>query len=97
MSGTSLDGVDAVLVTLDELKPALIESVFLPFDASLRQDLLDLHQSGYDELNRAALLGNHLSRRYADAVHQLLARTGMRCDQVVALRLALKLTMQMLC
>ncbi len=85
MSGTSLDGVDAVLVTLDELKPALIESVFLPFDASLRQDLLDLHQSGYDELNRAALLGNHLSRRYADAVHQLLARAKVRCDQVVAL------------
>ncbi len=84
MSGTSLDGVDAALVTLDRVQQALLETVFISYEITLRQELLALHQSGHDELNRAALLSNRLSQLYADAVHQLLARARIRCDQVVA-------------
>ena len=61
MSGTSLDGVDAVLVDFDPAASSLIQSYFLPYDDDLRTALLSLHQPGYDELNRAALLSNRLS------------------------------------
>ena len=84
MSGTSLDGVDAVLVDFDPAASSLIQSYFLPYDDDLRTALLSLHQPGYDELNRAALLSNRLSSWYAQAVRNLLKQTGVRPQEVVA-------------
>ena len=84
MSGTSLDGVDAVLALADA-KGALQGAghVHLDFDAGLRAELLALNSRGPDELHRAALATNALMRRYADAVNALLAEfTGIdvACD-----------------
>jgi len=77
MSGTSLDGIDAVLAIADA-KGALQGAghVHLAFGAGLRAELLALNSRGPDELHRAALAGNALMRRYADAVNALLAQTG---------------------
>lgn len=74
MSGTSLDGVDAVLLEINGSGCRVKDAHFSPFSPKLRQDLLDLHQAGDNELERAALTGNTLSRLYAVAVEQLLAK-----------------------
>jgi anhydro-N-acetylmuramic acid kinase len=76
MSGTSLDGVDGVLVELPERISAaqpmrLVSSAYMPFDAELRQQALDLQQSGVDEIHREALLANAISRSYAQCVQAL--------------------------
>jgi anhydro-N-acetylmuramic acid kinase len=78
MSGTSLDGIDAVLVDLSETRPRLISAAHHPFESSLRRALLELNASGDGELERAALLANELARCYARATAQVLAeaRTG---------------------
>lgn len=76
MSGTSLDGVDAVLVDFNHAS-SLIHNYFYPYDDALRKALLSLHHSGHDELNRAALLSNHLSSLYAKAVHNLLKQAKL--------------------
>ena len=58
MSGTSLDGVDAVLAVLAGLGagvPRVAGSYHQPFASALRQELLALNQSGADELERAPL------------------------------------------
>ena len=55
MSGTSLDGVDAVLAELGAGVPRVAGSYHQPFDPALRQELLALNQSGADELEHAAL------------------------------------------
>lgn len=67
MSGTSLDGVDAVLVEFSPRFPAgqQLASHYLPYPAELRTRLLALHQPGHDELHRAACLANELSTLYA--------------------------------
>ncbi len=86
MSGTSLDGVDAVLALPDER--GLLQGrghVHLPFDATLRAELLALNSPGHDELHRAALAANALMRRYADAVHRLLADSGLARSAVAAI------------
>jgi anhydro-N-acetylmuramic acid kinase len=87
MSGTSLDGVDAVLVDSTDPAGALRELAFthLPFPAALRHELLALNASGPDELHRAALAGSGLSRVYAQAVDQLLRAAGLEPSQVSAL------------
>ncbi|HEU0233962.1 MAG TPA: anhydro-N-acetylmuramic acid kinase [Gallionella sp.] len=72
MSGTSLDGIDAVLVDLGEAQPRLLAKHYTPFDDSLRNDLLALHQPGHNELHRTQLAGNQLARLYAAAVNTLL-------------------------
>ena len=72
MSGTSLDGIDAVLVDLGGAQPKLLAKHYAPFDDALRNELLALHQPCSNELHRTQLAGNELARRYAAAVGTLL-------------------------
>lgn len=85
MSGTSLDGVDAVLADLSGLRPRIISSVHLPFDATLREPLLALTASGFDEIETTGRLGNSLARIYADAVERALDMSGVPAASVRAI------------
>jgi anhydro-N-acetylmuramic acid kinase len=85
MSGTSLDGVDAVLVKFSGSAHRLVGEFFAPFEDSLRSKLLSLHLPNSDEIHDAAMLGNDLARIYARAVHGLLGKTGMRATRVHAI------------
>jgi len=77
MSGTSLDGVDAVLVDFSAaLSHCIVADSFTAFDDSLRGRLLALHQTQSNELHEAAMLGNELAHIYARAVHTLLAKSN---------------------
>lgn len=87
MSGTSLDGVDSVLVSFDQLRqPIQVHGhVHLPFAPALRHDMKTLNRPGPDELHRSRLAANSLSHVYADAVKQLLSQCGLHPEQVRAL------------
>lgn len=86
MSGTSVDGVDGVLVRLgDGQAPAVLASASLPMPADLRRELLALNQSGDDELARGALAANGLARLYAQAVAALLQQAGIPASDVAAI------------
>jgi len=86
MSGTSVDGVDGVLVRLDDGQaPAVLASASLPMPADLRRELLALNLSGDDELARAALAANGLARLYAQAVAALLQQAGVQAGDVTAI------------
>jgi anhydro-N-acetylmuramic acid kinase len=76
MSGTSLDGVDAVLAAFDGQRIECLASHYLPFDDAIRGEALALHDRGDDELHRAAVLGNRLAHVYADAVNALLKKVS---------------------
>lgn len=71
MSGTSLDGVDAVLADLGGSRPRVLAHSHVAFDPSLRAELLALNVPGGNELERAALAGNALARHYAQAIAAL--------------------------
>ena len=85
MSGTSLDGVDAVLADLAGAKPRLLACASVPFDATLRRELLALNTRGDNEIERAALAGNALAGKYATAVGSVLEATGTRADAIRAI------------
>jgi anhydro-N-acetylmuramic acid kinase len=84
MSGTSLDGVDAVLLDA-AAAPRLLASVHHAFDEPLRRALLALNSPGENEVDRCARLGNELARRYAAAVTELLRGCGKSAADVRAI------------
>jgi anhydro-N-acetylmuramic acid kinase len=85
MSGTSLDGVDGVLVDFGGDRPAVVQYASAPFPAELRAELLALNTPGDNELHRAALAGNGLMRVYAQVVAVLLANAGAAPESVRAI------------
>jgi anhydro-N-acetylmuramic acid kinase len=72
MSGTSLDGVDAVLADFADGKIRVLSHAHLPFPDAQRDALLALTQPGPDETGRAALQANALARLYAQTVGRCL-------------------------
>ena len=86
MSGTSLDGVDGVMAHIDSSGRLQVTAhAFVPFASPFRHELLQLNQSGPDELHRAALAGNSVARHYAQVVQNLLHTTNLRPEQVTAI------------
>jgi anhydro-N-acetylmuramic acid kinase len=85
MSGTSLDGVDAVLADLSAARPILLANAHVPFDPPLQRELLALNSNGANEIERAALAGNELAQRYADAVAAVLATSKTPAPAVRAI------------
>lgn len=91
MSGTSLDGADAVLV---EFLPSsqnnasicrTLSAHHIPYSDQLRQEILALQDISENELEKSALLANTLSHLYADTVLGLLAKTGKQASEIVAI------------
>ena len=84
MSGTSLDGIDAVLAEIGpDGQTRLLQTHYLPYPDSLRAQLLALHAPQPDEIHLAACAGNALARLYAEAVRTLL--DGIAPDSVRAI------------
>jgi len=85
MSGTSLDGVDAVLADFSAGRPRPLAHASLAFDAALKRELLALNAPGENEIERAALAGNTLAKSYAAAVAAVLARSGASAGEIRAI------------
>lgn len=85
MSGTSLDGIDAVLVRAEDSRLEVLAHHWQGYEAPLRQALLALNLAGPDELHQSALAGNAVARAYAGALDVLLGLTAIQRDEVCAI------------
>ena len=85
MSGTSLDGVDGVVYDFSGEPPAVTAYASAPFPAELRAELLALNTAGHNELHRAAIAANALTRVYAQVVGKLLAQANLHPADIRAL------------
>ena len=91
MSGTSLDGVDGVVVDLSpepqygQGRLRVLGHSSLALGEALRAELLALNRVTDNELHRAALAANALARRYAQVVHNLLQQCHLCASAVRAI------------
>jgi len=85
MSGTSLDGVDGVLVDFSGAHLHVLAHVNAPLSTALTEELLTLNSPGTNELHRAALAANALVRVYAHVVAQLLDLADIERSAVAAI------------
>ena len=84
MSGTSLDGVDAVLADFSKGVRILGHSS-QAFSNDLRQTLLHLNHSGSNELHTASLAANQLALIYAQTVQKLLQNCDCQPSAIAAI------------
>ncbi len=87
MSGTSLDGVDAVVAQFSEAQGgpiAVLGATQVSFPSKLRDELLALQSRGDDELARAARAGNALADLYAMAINDACKASGVAPHDLMA-------------
>ncbi|HXX83848.1 MAG TPA: anhydro-N-acetylmuramic acid kinase [Casimicrobiaceae bacterium] len=87
MSGTSVDGVDAVVADFAVPPCRTLAHVHVGFDGDLRAELTQLQRKGADELHRAALAANALMDCCHAAVSALLLSAGVDAEQIAAVGL----------
>lgn len=86
MSGTSMDGVDAVLIRMNGVEWLAAEAhSFIPYSGRLKADLLELQNIGHNELHRSMILSQELSYLYGRVVSQLLAEQNLSADKITAI------------
>jgi len=85
MSGTSLDGVDAVLADFSRHPWRLLHHFYQPYSNTLRGQMLSLQHPNENELHRAMLAANEVARCYATTVNELLAQTRRKAEQIRAI------------
>ena len=84
MSGTSLDGIDAVIASFED-GVSLRQRHYQAFDHELRNTLLELQTPRDNELHRAAVAANQLARAYASAIQTLLRQASLHAYDIEAI------------
>ena len=89
MSGTSLDGIDGVVVDFAPPDGAgalrVVAHAKRAFAPGLRGQLAALNRPGDDEIHRAALAANMLARDYAALVETLRATAAVENERIAAI------------
>lgn len=85
MTGTSLDGVDAVVADCASRVPVSLAHVHTPMPPALRAELLALNASGADEIHRTHFAAQDLARLYAATVSALLEAGRLKAGEVRAI------------
>lgn len=86
MSGTSVDGIDAVLTDLQDTRPRLVAAQTFPWPDTLQQAIVDTldnpHRVSLDALGQ---LNAALGDAFADAALALIQTTGLKATEINAI------------
>jgi anhydro-N-acetylmuramic acid kinase len=84
MSGTSLDGVDVVLCSIDKNRCDLLASYEHAYPASLKNEILDVITSSVT-LQQVGALDHKLGKLFAEAVIAFMEKEGLNQKQISAI------------
>lgn len=85
MSGTSMDGVDAVACVFNEKGLQILGRSFEPYSDMLRSSLLSLCSPGDNEIFRMQTGANEIAKIYSKAFHKLLVDLGLKTENICAI------------
>ena len=85
MSGTSLDGADAVLADFSTAQCRALAFCHEPYPAELRAELLALNGAGDNEIERSQLAANQLARIYSRAARCTMQSANVDAGQIAAI------------
>jgi anhydro-N-acetylmuramic acid kinase len=85
MSGTSSDGIDAILATFDNETPHIHTTLRLAYDDNFRQRLLDAMHGNRDDADSVAALDAELGQLLASACQEIARRADIPLGGVRAI------------
>jgi anhydro-N-acetylmuramic acid kinase len=86
MSGTSMDGIDAVLAEIsDDGQTAVLCHKDVPFEKNLKNTYFDLQAPSDNELHKEALAANHLAQHYHLACTAILQEAKLQPSDISAI------------
>lgn len=85
MSGTSLDGIDAVLVRFENEQPTVLESMCVDISSSLKDEIKSLINPTENEINRLMALDVQLGKQFANAAEQLMTKANLKKEHITAI------------
>ena len=87
MSGTSMDGIDTVIVNFDSKNPTILGHVYSKYPDAVKAQLLELITTKHADLEILGALHTHLGELYAHDVLRVLATNQINADQIKAIGL----------
>ncbi|MBC8519394.1 MAG: anhydro-N-acetylmuramic acid kinase [Gammaproteobacteria bacterium] len=85
MSGTSMDGVDAVVVDFSTFPPSLCATDVTQISPSLKERILALCMEGENEIERMGELDVELGVLFSDAAVAVVEKAGLAAEKIVAI------------
>ena len=85
MSGTSMDGADAVLADFSATFPRQIAAAGKAIPSALKDTLIALNQPGDNEIDRSQQAAIELVKLYADAVRETLRTANLTAKSIAAI------------
>ena len=83
MSGTSADGIDAVLLHTDGITPPqMLASHVTPYSTEIRQQIVSLYKPSVGELDRMGMLDHRLGEIFAQAALAVIQKAGLTPQHV---------------
>lgn len=85
MSGTSLDGIDVVVVDFNRQPPHLIAAATTPYSHDLKQHIENLVNSATYSLSSFCQLDVQIAKAYASSVLSLLKKKRIKPSEIIAI------------
>src|SRR3990167_8211327 len=85
ISGTSADGIDAVLVDFDHKPLKIIATHFVAYSTVVREKILALYQPGENEIQRLGELDVLLGKTFAETANALLSQQSLPSHAIRAI------------
>ena len=85
MSGTSMDGIDAALVQIQNSQISLLTHVQLAYPEHVLKSLRQISVPGQNEIDRMGKLDLEVATAFAQATQRLLDQAGINSNQITAI------------
>lgn len=85
MSGTSADGIDAVIVDLKTATPRLIATHYEPYPKILREKILNLFEASNNEIEKIGELDVLLGKEFSRAANTLIKNQALSEKEIMAI------------
>ena len=85
MSGTSSDGLDIVLCKITPQNFIILNSISKKYSSRVKQDILKLNQSSFDDLESSKAMGYQISKICIPLISQLLDQKQLKSTNIQAI------------
>ena len=84
MSGTSSDGLDVALCSIDDNQIRIIDSISQKYSKKLQIEIIELNSPSFDDLNKSNILGNKIAKISIKLINQLLLNNRLKPSSIEA-------------